>query len=173
MPEDFEDEEWGEDRPPSKSQRKRDMEALRGLGRRLTTISDEMLSRISDPELIAAVRAAKKITKGSARKRQVQYIGKLLRSGPVDEVQDLIDRLDASSHAHATRFHQLEQWRERLITEDPDALDELIEAFPDVDRQHLRQLVRAAVSERAAGREPPVHYRKLFQYLRALSDGVG
>jgi ribosome-associated protein len=159
-----------DDPPASKSQRKREMEALRDLGRRLLTVPEDMLSKLTDPALIAAVRAAKKITRGSARKRQIQYIGKLLRSDIVNQVQGIIDRLDASSRSHTTQFHQLEIWREQLIADDPVAMTELTTAYPGLDRQHLRQLVRNAITERTEDRPSPVHYRKLFQYLRHLFD---
>jgi len=170
MPDDLET-TGGEAPPekPSKSSRKREMQMLRDLGERLLSIPDEQLSRLP-ADLVEAVNACKKITKGNARKRQLQYIGKLLRNGDADEVQRLVDRYDAGSRAHVLQFHQLEQWREHLIAGEPAAMDEILAAYPQVDRQHLRQLVRNAITERTAERQPPVHYRKLFQYLKSLVD---
>lgn len=155
----------------SKSQRKRDVHALRDLGARLLDVPNDQLEKISEPRLIDAVLAARKITRGSARRRQLQYIGKLIRTEDLgDEVQQIVDRLDAGSRAHTAHFHQLELWRSRLIEGDDTALSEIIESYPDVDIQHLRQLSRQATSERDAGRLPPVHYRKLFQYLKQISE---
>ena len=152
--------------PPSKSQRKRDMHALRDMGERLLDIPQAQLKGLSDTAIVEAVMACKKITKGNARKRQLQYIGKLMRKTDVDEIRTLLDRLDASKGAHVAQFHQLEQWRERLIAEDPAAMEEVFGAFPDMDRQHLRQLVRHAIAERDAAREPPIYFRRLFQFLK-------
>lgn len=171
MPDDdFESPANGSPDKPSKSSRKREMQLLRDLGERLLSIPDEQLSRLSDPRLIEAVNACKKITKGNARKRQLQYIGKLLRTADADEVHRLVDRYDAGSRTHVLRFHQLEQWREALIAQEPAAMDEILAAHPQVDRQHLRQLVRNAIIERVEERQPPVHYRRLFQYLKSLVD---
>jgi len=171
MPDDLEP-TGGETPPekPSKSSRKREMQVMRDLGERLLSIPDEQLSRLPDTDLVEAVNACKKITKGNARKRQLQYISKLLRNANVDEVQRLVDRYDARSRTHVLQFHQLERWRENLIAEEPAAMDEILATYPQVDRQHLRQLVRNAITERNAERQPPVQYRKLFQYLKSLVD---
>lgn len=155
---------------PSKSQRKRDMHALRDLGEELLSIPEDKLRKLSDARIVEAVQVCKKITKGNARKRQLQFIGKLMRSTDVDEVRDLIDSLNAGTRAHVAQFHRLEQWRERLIAEDASAMDEVCSEFPDIDRQQLRQLVRDAVVERGEAREPPVHFRKLFQFLKAQAS---
>ncbi|MDZ7686848.1 MAG: ribosome biogenesis factor YjgA [Gammaproteobacteria bacterium] len=118
-----------------------------------------------------AIQTCKRIHKGSARKRQLQYIGKLLRDETLlTEAKALIDRMDAGSKAHLQTFHRLEQWRERLIGEDDRVMDEIIEAYPGTDRQHLRQLTRKAIDERYREASPPIHYRKLFQYLKQLAE---
>lgn len=158
--------EQDETLPPSKSQRKRDMHALREMGEKLLDVPETQLKGLSDTAIVDAVLACKKITKGNARKRQLQYIGKLMRKTDVDEIRTLLDRLDASTSAHVAQFHRLEQWRERLIAEDPAAMGEVLDAFPDIDRQHLRQLVRHAIAERDAAHGPPVYFRKLFQFLK-------
>lgn len=154
---------------PSKSQRKRDMDALRLMADRLTTLSADQLISIGELDIIDAVKAAKKITKGNARKRQIQYIAKLLSRIDVTGVQIIIDELDASSAAYIQKFHQLEIWRERLIDDDADTLSEIYDAFPNCDRQHLRQLTRSAITERQRGQQQ-VNYRKLFQFLKSLDS---
>lgn len=151
---------------PSKSEKKREMHALRDLGEELLDVPENQLGRLSDTRIVEAVLACKKITRGNARKRQLQYIGKLMRTADVDEIRALVDRLNAGSSAHVARFHRLEQWREGLIAGDPRTMEDVLTEIPDIDRQHLRQLVRAAVSEREQDKEPPVNFRKLFQYLK-------
>ena len=162
------EEEFDAERP-SKSQRKREVHALRDLGEELLAIPEAKLKTLSDARIVEAVLSCKKITKGNARKRQLQYIAKLMRSTDVDEIQKLIDSLNSNTRTHVMQFHRLEQWRERLIEEDPDAMEEVFAAFPDIDRQHLRQLIRNAIAERLEAREPPIHFRKLFQFLKDQS----
>jgi len=166
----MEDDEEFEYDGPSKSQLKRDAKVLVAMGERLLTIPEDQLSHLDMPEVVAAILDTKKIKKGNARKRMLQYLGKLLRNADLTNVELLIDRFDASSVEHVTQFHQLEDWRERLIDEDKKVIGEIMAIYPDLDRQHLRALVRNAVSERRQDKQPPVHFRKLFQYLKSLLD---
>lgn len=165
MPDEFDDDK------PSKSQRKREMDALKDIGVRLLELPQEQIDKLSEARLIEAIGTCKRIHKGSARKRQLQYIGKLLRDEALlAEAKALIDRMDASTKAHVQAFHKLEQWRERLISEDDQVMTEIIERYPNTDRQHLRQLTRKAIDERRREATPPVAYRKLFQYLKQLIE---
>ena len=166
--EDISNDDEFEDRGPSKSQRKRDMQSLRDLGEKLLSLPVDHLEQVSEPAIINAVQECKKITKGNARKRQLQFIGKLLSKSDLTEIQALVDRFDAGSRTHVTQFHKLEQWREKLISGDKDVLDDIFTQFPSIDRQHLRQLTRKAMTEREKSIDPPVQYRKLFQYLKSL-----
>lgn len=152
---------------PSKSQRKRDMQALKDMAARLVELPADQTGKL-EPDIRDAVAAARKITKGNARKRQVQYIAKLLSRTDVEPVRMLIDTLDASTAAHVNRFHQLERWREQLIEGDASAMQEILSQHPGTDRQQLRQLVRAAVAERDGPQQQ--HYRKLFQFLKQLPE---
>lgn len=159
----------------SKSQRKREMQELRLLGEKLVKLTDEQLTPLSNVVIVKAVHECRKITKGNARKRQIQYIAKLLRNVQIDDIKKLIDRYDASSKTHARQFHQLEMWREQLITGDFSALDEIAITYPGIDRQQLKQLTRKAIQERQKLNDeqlkgPPVQYRRLFQYLKSLVD---
>lgn len=162
------DTEYDDNLPPSKSQRKRDMQALKDLAVRLTELSAENIARIEPQELQEAVIACSKIHKGSARKRQVQYVAKLLSRMDISPITTIVDEIDASSTAYVRKFHQLEQWRENLIAGDPDAMREICDEFPDVDRQQLRQLVRNATQETEKGEQGPA-FRKLFQFLKGLA----
>jgi ribosome-associated protein len=159
--------------PASKSQRKREMQELRQMGEKLVQLTDEQLIPLSNTAIIDALRDCRRITKGNARKRQIQYIGKLLRNIEIDEIRNLIDRYDASSRTHARQFHQLENWREQLISGDFSALDEIAAIYPGLDRQHLKQLTRKAIQEqqKLASDQPngaSIQYRRLFQYLKSL-----
>ncbi len=154
--------------PPSKSQRKRDMQALKDTAEQLTHLSKEQLSTLPMPDVIEAVAEAKKITKGNARKRQVQLIAKMLSKIDAAPAQQLLDELDASSTVHVQKFHRLEVWREKLLANDDEVMSEILAEFPEMDRQQLRQLVRAAIKEQQAGDER-ASYRKLFQFLKGLS----
>ncbi|MEX2489040.1 MAG: ribosome biogenesis factor YjgA [Pseudomonadales bacterium] len=159
-----------DDEPKSKTQQKREMQSLKHLGERLLDLPEEQLQSIGDPGLLEAVTECKRITKGNARKRQIQYIGKLMRSADVDRVQQLIDRYDSSTKTHTIQFHKLERWRQELIDEDMQVIDEIIRECPNVDRQHLKQLTRNAINERERQESQPVHFRKLFQYLKFVLD---
>lgn len=155
---------------PSKSQLKRDAKALVALGEKLLVIPEDQLQQIGLPDVVDAITDAKKITKGNARKRQLQYVGKMLRHADLTELHQVIDRFDASSTEHVTKFHQLEDWRERLIEEDSQVVGDIMAVYPEVDIQQLRSLTRNAITERKADKQPPIHFRKLFQYLKSLLD---
>jgi len=152
----------------SKSQRKRDLAELKSLGMELLEFSDDALRQLMLPEvLLEALRTAKRITSNNARKRQLQYIGKLLKD--VDAAP-LREAVDARNHQHATHtreFHQLEELRDKLILEGDRALPEVLALYPHTDRQHLRKLLRQARKE-LDNKQPPRASRLLFRYLREL-----
>ena len=166
--------DYDEDLGPSKSQLKRDAKDLVAMGEKLLKVPEQQLHQIDLPDVVDAVLEAKKITKGNARKRQLQYIGKLLRKSDTAALVQLLNRFDASTIEHATQFHQLEDWRERLIGGDATAMEEITTQYPNTNRQHLRSLTRNAIREREALEsnpgKPPVQFRKLFQYLKTLLD---
>lgn len=153
----------------SKSQKKRDMQALREMATQLTELSTDILSSIEDPRVRESIDAAKKITKGNARKRQLQYVAKLLSKTDIEPIQALLDTLDASSVTYVQKFHQLEQWREQLLSGEGDPLSEIFNNHPDTDRQQLRAMVKNARVEREKG-EHQVHYKRLFQFLKAAQQ---
>lgn len=166
------DDDWidWDNLPPSRSQRKRDTQALSALGEQLLTIPAAQLELLPYPEVVAAIVECKRITKGNARKRQLGYIGKLIRQVDIEPITALLDRFDASSRAHVTHFHQLEVWRDKLVAEDKSTLGEILEQYPTIERQQLRQLVRNAVSERQKEIQPAVAFRKLFQFLKNATE---
>ena len=158
-----------EETTASKSQKKREMAALRDLAARLTRLPENQTQRIPYPEIRESIETARKITKGNARKRQIQYLTKQLNTVDLKPITDIVDRLDASSAAYVQQFHQLESWREMLLQGSTSTLEDICQKFPHTDRQHLRALVRNAIAERKIG-EQQTQFRKVFQYLKQLSD---
>lgn len=158
------------DLEPSKSQLKRDAEELQALGKRMTELRHDQQAKLPiDDRLRAAIEEYARIRANGAKRRHLQYIGKLMRHVDADAIREVVDRFDSASVLHNQLFHDLERWRERLIEGGNEALQAFIESHPDADIQHLRQLVRNAQRERER-EQPPTHARKLFRYLRELND---
>jgi ribosome-associated protein len=154
----------------SKSQRKRDMLKLQDMGEQLTKLSASQLQKLTLPEeLRDAVLAAQQINSRGAHKRQLQYIGRLMRDIDPQPIQQQLDDLLLQSAAATRHFHQLEQWRERLLDDGDHAVTDLVQAHPETDIQHLRQLIRAAQKEKL-GNKTPRAARAIFQYLRELME---
>jgi ribosome-associated protein len=154
----------------SRSQNKRDAEALQDIGERLIKLNNAQLNQLGQldiPEkLLDAVREAKRLTANGAIRRQKQYIGKLMRNTDPTLILAKFAEWDGSSREQAAKFHQLERWRDRLLTDDK-AISALVLAHPAADVQRLRTLVRNAHKELAASR-PPKSSRELFKELRHL-----
>lgn len=154
----------------SKSQIKRDLLGLQELGQRLTTLKADVLLRLPLTDgLRRALEEAPKHTANSARKRHMQFIGKLMRDQNLDEIHVLLDQLDASSRQYNERFHSLERWRDRLLAEGDTTLEQFISEYPEADRQHLRGLIRQAQHEEKTNK-PPASARKIFKYIRQLDE---
>ena len=152
---------------PSKTQRKREMHELQALGARLVELNSEQLAAVGLPEeLREAVEFARRTTKNEARRRQMQYIGKLMRSVDPEPIRERLKVWDGVSAEHTARQHRVERWRDRLL-EDEAAVDELARIHPGIDTRHLRALSRKAREERGAG-SPPRAYRELFRTLREI-----
>jgi len=160
---DFED-----DIPASKAQLKREVEALQRLGEELITLPEQQLASVPLPEKLRdAVEFARRITSRGALKRQRQYVGKLMRDVDPAPIRARLQELRDADRLAKARFQQVEAWRDRLVAEGDAALAEFIEQHPTADRQHLRQLVRAAAQETAL-EQPPKHARVLFRYIQSL-----
>ena len=155
------------DEPLSKSQRKRDARSLQALAEELVRLSPSELEGVPlTPELGDAVVAGRELSRGAYR-RQIRYIGRLLRDADSEPVRRAVDHLKSASHADKARLKRLERWRERLLAEGDTAVAELLDEYPQADAQQLRQLLRNAHREQAAGRAPRSH-RQLFRFLREL-----
>ena len=154
-----------EELPPSKTKIKKQMHELRDLGEELTDLSKDQLAQLDIPEnLRDAVREMKNINKFGAQRRQLQYIGKLMREVDTAPILAKLDAWKGKSQHHIAYMHQLERWRERLLEGDA-ALTELLTAYPETDVQRLRTLIRNTLKEREAGK-PAKNFRELFQVLR-------
>ena len=153
----------------SKSEIKRDAEELKRLGAEMVDLGKNALDKIPlDDDLRAAIELAQRIKK-EGRRRQMQLIGKLLRQRDVDPIRQALDKLKNRHNQQVEFFHKLEHLRDRLIAEGDDAVPEVLNLWPNADRQQLRSLIRNAQKERD-GNKPPKSARLIFQYLRELSE---
>jgi ribosome-associated protein len=154
----------------SKTQVKRELHALQDLGQRLTTLKLDLLNKLPlTDELRRALAEAPKHTANAAKKRHMQFIGRLMRDQDIESILTLLDQLDASTRQYNERFHNLERWRDRLLNGDDDTLEKFVGEYPDADRQHLRQLIRQGQHELAQNK-PPAASRKIFKYIRELDE---
>lgn len=159
----------GDDAPPSKSARKREMTARQDLGVALCELSPRELARIpiEDDALLAAIEESRRIGHHSALRRHRQYIGKLMRRIDPEPLQQALAELHRERRGAAAAHQDLERLRDELIARGDAGLASVLARFPDADRQRLRQLLREARRERDADR-PPAASRRLFRYLREL-----
>lgn len=155
---------------PNKSALKRESQALEELGERLTALPAEQLAGIPLSEQLAeAIAIARRITSFSAIKRQRKFIAKLLRDTDVEPIRARLEALDRNSAQSIHRHHTLERWRDRMLDEGDEAIDEFLQSQPAADRQKLRQLAREARKEQQAS-VAPRSARLLFRYLRQVLE---
>jgi ribosome-associated protein len=158
-----------DDRPPSKSQKKREMNALQDLGSRLLEFSAEALERIDMPEdLKRAVREAKAMKSHEAKRRQMQFIGALIRQADPEPIRRALELKDQGQLQDARAFQRLELWRDGLLAGNPDTAKEILAACPDADLKRLERLAAEARRERDKNL-PPKAFRSLFRALRDLA----
>ena len=158
----------------SKSALKRRMTELQQLGEHLTRLSDKQLSRVpvSDERLLLAIHEARGIRSNSARRRHLQFIGKLMRDIDPEPIERALAAMDQQARRSRDDFHELEQLREQLLAEGPDAVERVLQRWPQADRQHLRRLILQ--HQREVQRDSsPAASRKLFRYLRELQELYG
>lgn len=155
----------------SKSEIKRDAEALKDTGAEMVDLGKNALDRIPlDEDLRAAIELAQKIKK-EGRRRQLQLIGKMLRARDIEPIQTALDKLKNRHNQQVSLFHKLEALRDTLVEEGDDVIPSITDLYPAADRQQLRSLVRNAQKEKAANK-PPKAYRQIFQYLRELAEAA-
>ncbi|MFC5480278.1 ribosome biogenesis factor YjgA [Massilia suwonensis] len=155
---------------PSKSELKRQMDELQKLGAQLVAEPRDRVKRVPMPEDVKdAILECQTITNHEGRRRQLQFVGKKMRTLTEEEVaviQRTIDSWKGASKAETAALHALERRREKLLSDDK-ALTTLLEEHPELDVQHLRTLIRNARKEQAENK-PPKAYRELFQILKEL-----
>lgn len=156
-----------DDTGPSKTRRKHEMHALQDLGEALIALDPQRVATLDLPErLVDAIAQARTIRAHEGRRRQIQFIGKLMRTVDPEPVRAAIDLWTSGSDSERELFARLERWRERVLADD-SGLDALLEEHPDADRLALAALVNAARTERERG-GPPHRYRELFRVLKAV-----
>lgn len=159
-----------EDTGPSKSQLKRDSAALQDLGRELAELGKERLARVPiDEDLRDAVKDYQRFTAHEAKRRQLQYIGRLMRNVDPEPIRAALDAFKGVSAVETAKMHRLENLRTKLL-EDEKTLHDIAVAHPGADLQQLRVLRRNAIKEKELNK-PPRAFRELFRVLRELEDG--
>lgn len=151
----------------SKTQRKRLMSELQDVGAALVKLSREQVLRLDLPErLREAVLECQGITRHEARRRQVQYIGRIMRDLDATPIVRQLASLKAPSRKDTALFHLAEKWRDQMLA-DPKAVERFGREFPGADTHRVGTLVEAARAERAAGKTPK-HFRQLFHALNTI-----
>ena len=163
---------FDEDAPErqSKTARKKEMTALQDVGQKIVALKERELATIPlDEDLLDAVMTARRLKSREGLRRQMQYIGRLMRQANADPILAALEQLETGRKDHARRFHELENWRDELLEQGFDGIESVMQRYPNADRQHLRQLLLQAGKEKARN-APPAASRKLFRYLRELDE---
>lgn len=158
--------------PKSKQQQKREAEAVQAVGAELVNLSASQLNEVFDKldlpdNLRDALLACRSIKSHSARRRQMQYIGKLMRGIDVAPIKQLLAVFKRGGQAEAAQLHRTERWRERLLTEGDTAFNELMKNYPKTNSAQVQKLIATANRE-SAQHQSPRAARLLFKYLREL-----
>jgi ribosome-associated protein len=160
-----------QDEPTSKTRKKKDMLALQQLGAQLAELNDQQLESMQLPEsLLDAVNEARRLArKHEALRRQLQFIGRLMRDIDATPIREQLEAWRGQGREHTAQLHAIERWRDELMAGDP-ALARFLSEFPGADSQQLRTLIRNARREQSASL-PPRSYRELFRLLRETISG--
>lgn len=157
----------------SKSQRKRDADAIRELGAQLAALGASELATVPLPDdVLAAISELNRIKAQGARKRQLGFLAKRMRQIDIEPIEAAMENLRLAARANTVNLHRVEHWRDRLLGDTPEqnpkqALTEFLDEYADADRQHFRHLQRQALREREGGRAPAAA-RQLFKAIRDL-----
>lgn len=153
----------------SKTQLKRDSHAIQGLGKKLAALSADQLTRIPlDEPVLEAIALAHRIqNKRSALKRHYQFLGKLLRARDTDLIFAALEELNRESHQSIQRHHRAESWRDRIVAEGDDAINEFVTQWTQTDRQKLRQLWRN-YNHAASDAKKIQHSRLIYKEIKGV-----
>jgi len=158
---------------PSKTQLKKAMHELQDLGEALVALPDERVAALDLPEsLLSAVQEFKRTRSHEGRRRQMQYVGKLMRRIDPEPIRQAVAAMRLGQAKDALTLHQAETWRDRMVESD-DVLTGWTAEFPGSDVQRLRSLIRAARKDAAAAPEQRSGraYRELFQFIKQAQSG--
>ena len=159
---------------PTRTQQRRDALAVLAFASQLAELPPSKLARANLPEdVLREIDNLKRITSHIARKRQLGFLAKVMRrhdDEAFDGARALLGENREQQRKETAAMHRLEALRERLLDSD-DALQALIDQHPDIDRQHLRSLIRQARIERDSNK-PPRAYREIFQLLKTLNEDM-
>ena len=160
-----------DDAPISKTKLKAEADAAQDIGKQLIALSKDRLIKLALPEaLFDAVLEAKRLTANGAIRRQLQYLGRLMRDVDSAPIVAQLQAWEGKNTQENARFHGMERWRDRLIT-DPNTLQEFLALHPQAEIQQLRTLIRNAQKE-AAALKPPKSSRELFKLIRELFEAA-
>jgi len=155
----------------SKTKRKQEMTALQSLGAKLVDLPESQIAELPMEErLREAVLEAKRITSHEAKRRQMQYVGRLMREIDPAPLRERLEAMTGHSAQAAAQHRRLEAWRERLLADD-EALTAFAAEHPGADLQALRTLIRNTRKEQRAAK-PPRSYRELFRLIKECSDSA-
>lgn len=151
----------------SKTKKKKEAEALQELGEELVKLTAAQSRDLALPaEISAAVRFAKTLKRGALR-RQLQYIGTLMRQYDTAPIQESLKNIQEGDYKKAAAFKEIEKWRDELIAGNDTLMEEILREYPASDRQQLTQLIRNVIKEREHNK-PPRAFRDLFRYLKLI-----
>lgn len=153
----------------SKTKLKAEADAMQAIGKKLVDLPKDKLLKLNLPEaLFEAVIEAKRITANGAIRRQMQYLGRLMRDIDPAPIVDQLQRWEGKHNEENARFHGMERWRTRLLS-DAQAVSEFLMRYPQADSQQLRTLIRNVQRDEAANK-PPKSSRELFKLIREIVE---
>lgn len=156
----------------SKTKRKAEADAQQMVGKKLLDLTKDQLGKLNlDENLHDAVIEAKRLTSNGAIRRQLQYIGRLMRNTDIEPITEQLARWEGKSSEENARFHALERWRDRLVTDSATSgvLQDFLKQYPNAEIQKIRTLCRNAQKEHSANK-PPKSSRELFKLLREITE---
>lgn len=165
-PTDHPSDDHDQSQEPSKSEKKRQMHALQAMGAEIVAMNEAQQAQVPlTPELEKAIGEARRIKSNEGLRRQMQYIGKLMRAADSNAIAEALQAQKDQQQRLARSFHLMERWRDELVDGDDNKTAEFVSRFPNVDVQQLRTLIRNARSEKSR-QKPPTSARKLFKLIR-------
>ena len=151
----------------SKTKRKKEAEALQELGEELVRLTASQIKDIPLPPVINEAVAFAKTLKRGALRRQLQYIGTLMRQYDTAPIQEALQNIQEGDYKKAAEFKEIEEWRAQLMEGNEALMEDILRRYPGSERQKLTQLLRNAVKERKNDK-PPRAFRDLFRYLKKI-----